>query len=194
MRLTDSDQHSLSASPDFTAHAGPSADHANGHSNGFSPKGATNGTSNGVLAKNGSGKNMARVSLPGTTLYDDTPVNREEYVRLVIQSLRDVGYIESAATLEAESGYVMEEAEVAVFRQCILDGSWAKAEAALMRLGVRDDDDLLDARFLISQQKYLELLELKKTTAALHVLRRELAPLNVDADQLHTLARHVICL
>jgi hypothetical protein len=46
-----------------------------------------------------------------------------------------------------------------------------------------------DAKFLISQQKYLELLEAKKTTAALHVLRNELAPLNVDSDQLHTLSR-----
>ncbi|KAG5338183.1 hypothetical protein C0989_008032 [Termitomyces sp. Mn162] len=191
MRLTDSDHNSLSASPDFSALAGPSTDHTNGHSNGFTSKSATNGTGNGVLPKNG--KAIARVSLPGTTLYDDTPVDREEYVRLVIQSLRDVGYIaqfgnlsESAATLEAESGYIMEEAEVADFRQCILDGLWAKAEAALIRLGVSEDDGLWDAKFLISQQKYLELLEAKKTTSALHVLRYELAPLNVDSDQLHT--------
>ncbi|KAG6909629.1 hypothetical protein DXG01_016411 [Tephrocybe rancida] len=175
MRLTDTDHHSLSASPDFTALAGPSTDHANGHSNGFTTKSATNGTTNGVHPKNG--KAIARVSLPGTNLYDNTPVDREEYVRLVIQSLRDVGYIESAATLEAESGYVMEEPEVADFRQFILDGSWAKAEASLMRLGVSEDDGLWDARFLISQQKYLELLEAKKTTLALHVLRHELAPL-----------------
>ncbi|KAH0583630.1 hypothetical protein H2248_009246 [Termitomyces sp. 'cryptogamus'] len=189
MRLTDSDHNSLSASPDFSALAGPSTDHTNGHSNGFTSKSATNGTGNGVLPKNG--KAIARVSLPGTTLYDDTPVDREEYVRLVIQSLRDVGYIESAATLEAESGYIMEEAEVADFRQCILDGLWAKAEAALIRLGVSEDDGLWDAKFLISQQKYLELLEAKKTTSALHVLRYELAPLNVDSDQLHTLSRRV---
>ncbi|KAG6856377.1 hypothetical protein H0H87_005142 [Tephrocybe sp. NHM501043] len=141
MRLTDNDHHSLSSSPDSIAHAGPSSDHANGLSNGFTTKVATNGTtSNGVHPKNG--KVVARVALPGTTLYDDTPIDREEYVRLVIQSLRDVGYIESAATLEAESGYVMEEPEVADFRQCIMDGSWTKAEAALMRLGVTNDDGL----------------------------------------------------
>lgn len=28
------------------------------------------------------------------------------------------------------------------FRQYVLDGLWSKAEAVLMRLGVRDDDDL----------------------------------------------------
>lgn len=46
-----------------------------------------------------------------------------------------------------------------------------------------------DARFLISQQKYLELLEAKKTTAALQVLRNELAPMNTETEQLHTLSR-----
>ena len=46
--------------------------------------------SNGV-SKHGS--SVARVSLPGTTLYDDPYVDREEFVRLVIQSLRDVGYM-----------------------------------------------------------------------------------------------------
>lgn len=48
-----------------------------------------------------------------------------------------------------------------------------------------------DARFLISQQKYLELLEAQKTTDALQVLRNELAPLDVDSEQLHILSRHV---
>ena len=46
---------------------------------------------------------------------------------------------ESAATLEAESGYAMESPEVSQFRQLILDGLWSKAEAALMRLGVEGE-------------------------------------------------------
>lgn len=49
---------------------------------------------------------------------------------------------ESAATLEAESGYSMESPEVSDFRQCILDGAWAQAEAALERLGVAEDEGL----------------------------------------------------
>lgn len=47
---------------------------------------------------------------------------------------------------------------------------------------------------MISQQKYLELLEAKKTTAALQVLRNELAPMNTEAEQLHTLSRYAISL
>ncbi|KAG5654118.1 hypothetical protein H0H81_007170 [Sphagnurus paluster] len=189
MRISDSDQEStLSTSPDF---AGPS-NVTNGHTKG---NGSTNGRTitNGVAHKQHPAKSIATLTLPGTTLYEDSYIDREEFVRLVIQSLRDVGYIESAATLEAESGYVMEEPEVHDFRQCILDGSWVKAEAALMRLGFADDEGLWEAKFLISQQKYLELLEAKKTTLALHVLRHELAPMNVDSDQLHTLSSLMMC-
>ena len=49
---------------------------------------------------------------------------------------------ESAATLEAESGYAMESPEVSEFRQYILDGLWSKAEMALERLGVQEDEGL----------------------------------------------------
>jgi hypothetical protein len=102
MRLTESDQSSsLSVSPDLPPVAGSSSSgldvaapstkaHANG--NGF-----TNGASgmsllmgNGVVKHT---KSIAKVSLAGTALYDDSFVDREEFVRLVIQSLRDVGYM-----------------------------------------------------------------------------------------------------
>ena len=103
MRLTDNDADStLSLNPDDLPEAGPSTVAlSNGHngvakSNGFS--GAyTNGNS-----KEGASdgrqldrerRPIPRVALPGTTLYDDTYVDREEFVRLVIQSLRDVGYM-----------------------------------------------------------------------------------------------------
>lgn len=49
---------------------------------------------------------------------------------------------ESAATLEAESGYVMETSRVAEFRRCILEGLWSEAESALEHLGVAEDDGL----------------------------------------------------
>ena len=49
---------------------------------------------------------------------------------------------ESAATLEAESGYTMEIPDVSRFRQCILNGDWTSAEEVLGRLGFADDDGL----------------------------------------------------
>ena len=109
MRLADSDQDSQSStSPDFSAHAGPSTlgldrpGPSNGHTNGTGYVPPTNGftssitngstgghTGNGVVKH---GKTIAKVNPPGTTLYDDSYVDREEFVRLVIQSLQDVGY------------------------------------------------------------------------------------------------------
>ncbi|KAI0807887.1 WD40 repeat-like protein [Fomes fomentarius] len=204
MRLSDSDRDSaLSVSLDSHPEAGPSsaAGPSNGHKAGTAK---TNGFTNGSLkyspldgldghAAEKYRSSVARVSLPGRTLYDDSFVDREEFVRLVIQSLRDVGYMESASTLEAESGYIMETPEVAEFRRCILDASWDSAEAALMRLGVTEGEGLWDAKFLIAKQKYLEYLEARKTTAALQVLRNELAPLNPELDHLHALSSLMMC-
>jgi hypothetical protein len=51
---------------------------------------------------------------------------------------------------------------------------------------------LQDAKFLISQQKYLEHLEMGRTAMALHVLRNELAPLHTDPESLHPLSRYNI--
>ena len=103
MKLTDSDLGPpLSASPDLSVHAGPSSFVSaslndfvatNGHTNGFTTM--TNGKSEmGAVMTNGVQKHpsITRVTLPGTTLYDDSPVDREEFIRLVIQSLRDIGY------------------------------------------------------------------------------------------------------
>jgi WD repeat-containing protein 26 len=58
----------------------------------------TNGHFNGVPLANGHASltprpwEVVRVTLPGTALYEGSHVDREEFVRLVIQSLRDVGY------------------------------------------------------------------------------------------------------
>ncbi|KAI0685665.1 WD40 repeat-like protein [Cytidiella melzeri] len=181
-------------------HPSTSNNLSNGHNglvkgNGFSSFTNGNGklgAADGVKAEKQK-MSVSRVSLPGTTLYEDSYVDREEFVRLVIQSLRDVGYIESAATLEAESGYTMETSDVSSFRECILSGDWATAEAVLLRLGLSGEDGLWDAKFLISQQKYLEMLEAGRTTSALHILRQELAPLSTDSDVLHSLSSLLMC-
>lgn len=102
MRLTGTDADSmLSVSPDDTPEAGPSTPApSNGHNGivkgyGFSAPFA-NGNGKALLDGHRPEKqrmSVAKVSLPGTTLYDDSYVDREEFVRLVIQSLRDVGYM-----------------------------------------------------------------------------------------------------
>ena len=105
MKLTDADLIlPLSPSPDLSVHAGPSSLASgspgdfvvtNGHTNGFTTM--TNGKSDiGPSMTNGVQKHsssVTKVTIPGTTLYDDSPIDREEFVRLIIQSLRDVGYV-----------------------------------------------------------------------------------------------------
>jgi hypothetical protein len=44
------------------------------------------------------------------------------------------------------------------------------------------------AKFLISQQKYLEYLEVGSQKKALHTLRTELAPAAKESDALHNLS------
>lgn len=44
-------------------------------------------------------------------------------------------------------------------------------------------------KFRMREQKYLELLEERDLSGALHVLRHELTPLNQDITKLHELSR-----
>lgn len=53
--------------------------------------------------------------------------------------------------------------------------------------------DTTRLRFLLRQQKYLELLERRNLTAALSVLRTELTPLKTDINRLHFLSSLVMC-
>jgi hypothetical protein len=47
---------------------------------------------------------------------------------------------------------------------------------------------VLQARFLIIQQKYFEAVEAGNIPVALHCLRKELAPLKINEPQLRKLA------
>lgn len=69
------------------------------------------------------------------------PISREEYVRLLLQSLNDVGYTQAAQVLEAESGYVQEPSLATSFRQALLGGRWSEAIHLLRDLGVIDGED-----------------------------------------------------
>jgi WD repeat-containing protein 26 len=64
---------------------------------------------------------------------------------LLYTSINHYGLVlsQSAATLEAESGYEMETPQAAIFRQYILDGAWDDAEAALAGLGMTDGNGLV---------------------------------------------------
>ena len=58
-------------------------------------------------------------------------------------------------------------------------------------LPLAEGADTTMLRFLLRQQKYLELLEERDLNAALSVLRNELTPLKRDIQRLHALSRYV---
>lgn len=68
----------------------------NGHLKALS-NGSTNGSANGSSSPRAEGSsvrhsNISRVNPPGVLLYPDSETKRKEYVRLVLQSLKDIGY------------------------------------------------------------------------------------------------------
>ena len=136
-------------------------------------------------------------------------------VRILIQSLEDLGYRTSATILGRESGFEVESAAVAAFRAAVLEGDWPEAEALLAgvdrnsvdtsvpdhphrvdraraQIALADGADEKEMLFAIRQQKYLELLEERDLGTALMVLRQELTPLHQEIGRLHALSRSAI--
>ncbi|KAI9321352.1 WD40-repeat-containing domain protein [Dichotomocladium elegans] len=120
-------------------------------------------------------------------------VKEEELVRLILQSLNDLGYRDTANVLQNDSGFTLESKEVTEFRNSILSGDWGNAETLLLSMPGSSSGGLDQARFLIRQQKYLELLEAQKTMKALAVLRNELTPLGQNIERLHQLSSLIFC-
>jgi WD repeat-containing protein 26 len=208
--------------PKGSAPQSPSSPHhslSNGSSNGHpSPTMAkfTNGhSSNGAgikgMESNGFGVSGSHKHSNGTSSgpKELPPIweghLRAEVTRILVQSLTELGYHNTARTLSLESGYQVEGSLVSAFRNCVLAGNWAETERLLLGDWTKDvtsakNDDLThgglplvpgsnkkELVFWIRQQKYLELLEKRDLSSALVVLRQELTPLHQDSDRLHAL-------
>ncbi|CEG62983.1 hypothetical protein RMATCC62417_00203 [Rhizopus microsporus] len=122
-------------------------------------------------------------------------IKKEELVRLMMQSLIDLGYQNTATCLQAESGISLESDIVSHFRSSILNGDWFLAETLLsdMPFVNHNPNVIAKVQFLIRQQKFLELLEQNETMKALYVLRNEITPLGENTDRLHQLSSLVLC-
>ncbi|KAG5987939.1 hypothetical protein E4U54_004826, partial [Claviceps lovelessii] len=162
------------------------------------PSLVTNGSSNG---------DKAAVSAPRLSTYFGH--NTEEVTRILIQALSDMGYQAAADIVSQDSGYKLESPAVAAFRSAVLAGSWTEAEELLTGATISGQDgghgaqgnglvlsprsNRVMMRFWLRQQKFLELLERRDTSRALHVLRTELTPLHHDTAKLHLLSSLLMC-
>ncbi|CAG8589791.1 8173_t:CDS:10 [Paraglomus brasilianum] len=118
---------------------------------------------------------------------------KKELVRLIVQSLQDMGYSQSASLLESESSCKLESQAVAQFREGVLKGDWDLVESLLSTLELDQSKDAVVVKFLIREQKYLELLEIRQLWEALTVLREELTPLNHNIPRRHVLSSYMMC-
>eukprot|EP00850_Spirogloea_muscicola_P010597 SM000063S19987 [mRNA] locus=s63:86066:95294:+ [translate_table: standard] len=129
-------------------------------------------------------------------------IRTQEFVRLLTQALYSLGYHDAATKLEEESGIPLQSKAVTAFRNGILEGSyctilfggerWDSCVQLLAQMRLEEEDHK-QAKFLILQQRFLELLEDGSTLQALQVLRGSLAPLGINTNQLHLLATCVMC-
>lgn len=120
---------------------------------------------------------------------------REDYVRLILNSLHELGYSKSAKALEEDSGYRLCAKPVDDFRGSLFAGNWSQCLALLPSLVFRSNECEAEAKFQILRQKYVELLDDRQLIEALTVLREEITPAAVSSDlgPVHRLALLLVC-
>ncbi|KAA0202387.1 hypothetical protein HAZT_HAZT001104 [Hyalella azteca] len=151
----------------------------------------TNGAS--VPQLNGSSDGGSAVTVNGVK--DETkkalkldPINRD-MVRLIGQHLANLGF-HTVEQLMAESGCRLDHPEARRFKSSVVEGDWQAAEAALLELQsmLNNTTHLTEMRFLILEQKYMELLERGDDIGALNCLRGEISPLDHNISRVHRLS------
>eukprot|EP00164_Ancoracysta_twista_P001040 GFYU01001357.1.p1 GENE.GFYU01001357.1~~GFYU01001357.1.p1 ORF type:complete len:538 (-),score=141.78 GFYU01001357.1:250-1863(-) len=140
---------------------------------------------------NADGNNGAQGKFEGEVLPGG--IMKNELVRLITQTLSGLGYSESANLLQKESSILLEEDFVKEFRQGVLSGQWDLVDSLIGRFNITNDKTFRTVKFLIAQQKFLELLERREIESALTCLRKELAPLRQSPERLHKLTSLIMC-
>lgn len=156
---------------------------------------------NGTTATNGVGNHTNNHDLPPVERVhlDKTSI---EIVRLIGQHLKLIGLDRTAQMLMQESGCSLEHPSATKFRDHVLHGDWHKADYDLQELQTIVDEDqkltpkhtnLIEMKFLLLEQKYLEYLDDSRPIDALHVLRNELTPLAHNTPRVHQLSSYMMC-
>jgi len=109
-------------------------------------------------------------------------MNKLELLRVMAQSLQELGMSETAATLEKESGVTLESPFIRDVEEKLLLGSWDDSLRVLKAALEKNDgeidivDILLRCETLVYKEKYFELLCGGKAAQALLCLQKELGP------------------
>lgn len=111
-----------------------------------------------------------------------------------MQAIDALGYAQSARSLERDAGVEAMTPDMRMLRDCVLNGRWDDLETALDALSVfKTEADARAARFVIYEQKFLELLEARRTADALDCLRNHLTHLSPDPKLFNKLPLLCLC-
>jgi len=124
-----------------------------------------------------------------------TSKTERDIIRLIGQHLKGLGLDHTVDLLTKESGCKLEHPSAAQFRSHVMTGRWDKADEDLNELKtlIDDPEGILKMKFLMLEQKYLELLEDGFVLEALTCLRQELTPLKYNTSRVHQLSTFMMC-
>ncbi|KAJ6938860.1 hypothetical protein NC651_005330 [Populus alba x Populus x berolinensis] len=119
-------------------------------------------------------------------------IKRVEFVRIIAKALHSLGYKKSCAHLEEESGIPLHSSAVDLFMQQVLNGDWDESVVTLHNIGLKDENIVKSASFLILEQKFFELLDRDNIVDALKTLRTEIAPLCINNGRICELSSCIV--
>ncbi|XP_059633289.1 WD repeat-containing protein 26 homolog [Cornus florida] len=119
-------------------------------------------------------------------------IKKQEFVKVMTRGLYCLGYEQSGALLQEESGIQLHSPAASLFIQQVRDRKWDESLVTLRTIGLTDETIVKSASFLILEQKFLELLTEERIMDALGTLRDEIVPLSVNLERVHELAACVI--
>jgi len=169
------------------------------HAAGLSTNGELNGHRSGEVIRNGAGHKHPVTSDNGTTKVgseiESLSQTNQDIIRLIAQHMRNLGLHQTVDKLAEESGCLIEHPSAARFRTHVLMGDWEMAGKDLTDLQslLHCSEDITKMKFLLLEQKYLELLENGQLIEALSCLRNEVTPLRYNTEQVHRLSSYLMC-
>jgi len=130
----------------------------------------------------------------GSSSSSKIPSHQEDCVRLIGQHLRELGLNKTVDQLIDESGCRLEHPLASSLRASILRGDWEKAIALFNDMSklVPDRSNVKEMRYLILEQKFLELLEQGDQMEALYCLQHDITPLQHRTTRVHQLPSYMM--
>eukprot|EP00118_Oscarella_pearsei_P002921 m.12198 g.12198 ORF g.12198 m.12198 type:complete len:568 (+) comp23868_c0_seq1:226-1929(+) len=154
-------------------------------------------SSGSIDATTANGEDKPETNGEGAALVTKKSLSKSdcEIIRLIGQHLRDLGLQRSVDELVKESGCAMEHPVAAKFRSYVLRGNWDESFTALEDLKplLVSEKKFETMKFLMLEEKYMEMLESKHVMEALQCLRGDITPMEFDTGKVHKLSSYMMC-